>query len=248
MNTALLANYGGVLGTIAVDTTSSAATPSGGASSLTFSHTVNSGSDSILIVEVADRHGGAGDPVASVTYGGQSLTLIGSADLPNTESAEIWYLLAPTVGTANVVVTLTGSCHFVAGATDYFGVNQTTPLGTLVTGDGKQFHAFGHRGFRGWPVGRRFARHPGRFPVDHAHRIRADRTLEPSHGNRRQAMPSAAAAIRAGAASVTMSWTENQCSQLGDRRRAADPRFDEHAHGRLPRPTRSTATPLRSAR
>ena len=136
LNTALLAGYGGVLGTIAIDNTSSAATTSGGASSLTFSHTVNSGSDSILIVEVADSHGGASDPVASVTYGSQGLTLLGSATLPNAESADIWYLLAPAVGTANVVVTLTGSCHFVASATDYFGVNQTNPLGTLVTATG----------------------------------------------------------------------------------------------------------------
>ncbi|MGO9111654.1 MAG: DUF4347 domain-containing protein, partial [Thermoguttaceae bacterium] len=136
LNTGLLASYGGVLGTIAVDTISSATSGSGGASSLIFSHTVNSGSDSILIVEVAVAHGGANDPVASVTYGGQSLTLIGSANLPNNESADLWYLLAPSVGTANVVVNLTGSCHFVASATDYFGVNQTTPLGTLATATG----------------------------------------------------------------------------------------------------------------
>ena len=136
LNTPLLASYAGTLGTIAVDTISSAATASGGAASLTFSHTVNSGSDSILIVEVTSSHGGAGDPVTSVTYGGQNLTLLGSANLPNAESADIWYLLAPPVGTASVVVTLTGSCHFVAGATDYFGVDQATPLGTLVTATG----------------------------------------------------------------------------------------------------------------
>ncbi len=136
LNTSALAIYSGVLATIAVDTTSSAATASGGASSLTFSHTVNSGSNSILVVEVASSHGGASDPVSSVTYGSQTLTLAGSASLPNSETTDIWYLLAPTVGTANVVVTLTGSCHFVAGATDYFGVSQTTPWGTLVTATG----------------------------------------------------------------------------------------------------------------
>ena len=76
LNTSLLASYDGTLGTIAVDTVSSAATASGGASSLTFSHTVNSGSDAILIVEVTAVHGGASDPVASVTYGGQSLTVL----------------------------------------------------------------------------------------------------------------------------------------------------------------------------
>ena len=125
-----------LLGTIAVDNTSSAVTAAGGASTLTFSHTVNTGSNSILIVNVTVAHGGAPDPVTSVTYGGQSLTLVGSANVPNSESADIWYLLNPTVGTANVVINLTGSCHFEAGATDYFGVDQTTPLGTLATASG----------------------------------------------------------------------------------------------------------------
>lgn len=89
-----------------------------------------------MIVDVAVKTGNATDPVTSVTYGGQSLTLIGSAVTPNSMSADIWYLLNPAVGTANVVVTLNGSNHFVAGATDYFGVNQTTPLGTLATATG----------------------------------------------------------------------------------------------------------------
>ena len=139
LDTTLLANYSGVLSTIAVDTTSSAAPPPGGAASLTWSQTINSGSDRILVVDVTVKSGSATDPVASVTYGGQNLTLLGSAVLPNNESADIWYLLAPSVGTANVVVNLTGSCHFVASSTDYFGVNQTTPFGTLVTATGNSF-------------------------------------------------------------------------------------------------------------
>ena len=196
LNTALLASYGGVLGTIAVDTTSSAATASGGASSLTFSHTVNSGSDSILIVEVADSHGGAGDPVASVTYGGQSLTLLGSATLPNAESADIWYLLAPTVGTANVVVTLTGSCHFVAGATDYFGVNQTTPFGTLVTATGNSSTPSVTVASAAGQLVIDSLDRPGRVP----HRSRLPGPGRPNFGAKprepRQAMPSAAAVIR----------------------------------------------------
>ena len=136
LNTALLANYEGVLGTIAVDTTSTAATPSGGATSLTFAQTVNSGSNSILIVEVGIRQGGAGQQVASVTYGGQSLNFVGLSELTDNEDVEIWYLLAPAVGTANVVVTLTASSPFVASASDYFGVNQTTPFGPTASATG----------------------------------------------------------------------------------------------------------------
>ena len=121
---------------ITVDITSSGTTGMGGASSLTFSHTVNSGADDILLVEVSGTHGNAADPITSVTYGGQSLTYIGAANLPNDTFSDIWYLLAPSVGTANVVVNAAGSQHFVAGATDYFHVDQATPLGTLATATG----------------------------------------------------------------------------------------------------------------
>ena len=123
-------------GTPVVNTTSSGTTGMGGGSSLSFAHTVNSGTHGILLVEVAGTHGNAADPVSSVTYGGQSLTYVGAANLPNNTFADIWYLLAPPAGTANVVVTTAGSQHFMAGATDYFGVNQTTPLGTLYTATG----------------------------------------------------------------------------------------------------------------
>ncbi len=134
LNVGLLANYSGVLATIAIDTTSSANSAIG--NSLTFSHTVNSGSNRILIVEVGIRQGGANETVASITYGGQALTLAGTAELNTQADAEIWYLLAPAVGTANVVVTLNGGHPFVAGATDYFGVDQSTPLGTLAAATG----------------------------------------------------------------------------------------------------------------
>src|SRR5262249_26975784 len=76
------------------------------------------------------------EQVSSVTYNGVNLTLSGRADNTGQVDSEIWYLLAPTVGTANVVVTLSASRPFVAGATDYFGVNQSTPLGTFASATG----------------------------------------------------------------------------------------------------------------
>jgi hypothetical protein len=101
-------------------------------SSLTFSHTVNSGSNSILIVSV-----GGSDSVTpgnciptGVTYGGVSLTKVGSATETGAgNGASVWYLLAPTVGTANVVVTFGASiATSQAGSISLFGVHQTTPV------------------------------------------------------------------------------------------------------------------------
>ncbi len=134
--TAVNVSYSGVPGTMAVDTTSSSATASGGASSLTFSHTVNSGNDSILVVSVGIRQTGADQQVSSITYGSQSLNFAGLAELANNEDVELWYLPAPTTGTANVVVNVSHKALFVASATDYFGVNQTIPFGTPVSATG----------------------------------------------------------------------------------------------------------------
>jgi hypothetical protein len=49
---------------------------------------------------------------------------------------EIWRLLNPTVGTANVVVTLSATTPVAAGATTYNGVNQTSPVRTFYSASG----------------------------------------------------------------------------------------------------------------
>jgi hypothetical protein len=128
-NSQILATYDGTLATIAIDHTTTP-TSSGNISSLTWAHTVGSGSNGILIVEVAIHEDKHNESVASVTYGGQALTRLEALNSSNNVDAEMWYLLAPMAGTANVVVTLNGDAtEVVANATDYFGVNQATPFG-----------------------------------------------------------------------------------------------------------------------
>jgi uncharacterized repeat protein (TIGR01451 family) len=46
---------------------------------------------------------------------------------------EIWDLLAPPQGTANVVVTLTGSTAMIGGAASFSGVDQIAPVGPFVS-------------------------------------------------------------------------------------------------------------------
>jgi hypothetical protein len=103
-------------------------------SSMTISHTV-SGTDRLLVVAISQ--GNVNSPVASLTYGGTPLTLLG------TESAgppriEMWYLLAPPVGTADVEVTFSGtpSDGSVVGVTNLTNVNQTTPFRPFVSNAG----------------------------------------------------------------------------------------------------------------
>ncbi|MBK8564661.1 MAG: DNRLRE domain-containing protein [Saprospiraceae bacterium] len=54
---------------------------------------------------------------------------------------EIWRLLAPATGTANVTVNLnTSTTGIVVGVTTFSGVDQTTPLGTFTSSSGSTGH------------------------------------------------------------------------------------------------------------
>ncbi|HEX9823253.1 MAG TPA: fibronectin type III domain-containing protein, partial [Actinomycetota bacterium] len=119
-------------GGVAVDNTSST---TGTGSSLTWSHTVGSGSNRVLIVGVSIRK--SAKTVTNVTYGGvDGFTQAGTQTFDATDHrVEIWYKIVPTIGTANIVVTLSGAEDAVAGAVSFTGVHQTTPLGTF-TGAG----------------------------------------------------------------------------------------------------------------
>jgi len=102
--------------------------------SVTFSHTVPSGSDRLLVVGVSFDNDGL-ETVTGITYGGLALTKAGSVNNSDDARAEIWYRVAPTVGTANVVVSLSGTLFsnrgIVVGALNLTGVHQTTPVGTF---------------------------------------------------------------------------------------------------------------------
>ncbi len=102
-----------------------------GASSLTISHTVGSGSDRALVVLV---HSIAADKLsaATVTWNGSSM---GSAVLADTASfCYAWVLVAPASGTFNAVITFnSGGTYANAAAVSFAGVDQTTPVAATPT-------------------------------------------------------------------------------------------------------------------
>lgn len=115
---------------VTYDTVSSASTSTSGASSLTWSHTVTSaGSNRLLVVGVASDDN-TPRTVSSVTYNGVNLTQVPGGTADNLARVDMWYLVNPATGANDVVVTLSGSTEFSAGATSWTGVDQTTPLGT----------------------------------------------------------------------------------------------------------------------
>lgn len=98
----------------------------------TVSHTVTAGSNRMLVVMVEF---GSFTTVTSVTYGGVSLTKQGGITSTST-NGDIWYLLSPTPGTANVVVNYAGFTNTVVDAINMTGVNQSTPFRTASSTSG----------------------------------------------------------------------------------------------------------------
>ncbi len=119
-------------GVVAVATTTG---QSNNASSLTFSHTVSTGFNRLLMVGIStgntNNNGTSASIVSTVTYGGTPMTLVGSVNAGGHVRTFMYALVNPAVGTANIVITTSSSRPITAGATSFTGVNQTTPYGTF---------------------------------------------------------------------------------------------------------------------
>jgi hypothetical protein len=106
---------------------------SAGGTSITFAHS-SSGSDRVLYVFVLKR---AADTITGVTYNSDALTSIATITSPgNILNATLWRLIAPDSGSFNVVVSSSSGQRMLAHAVSLFGVDQTTPNGTVVTAAG----------------------------------------------------------------------------------------------------------------
>jgi len=129
---------------VAVDATTfaSADLAGTGIQPLTISHTTVATTTGLMLVGVSINitHDGTAT-VNSVTYGATALTFLGSHnDAGLTRRVEMWSLLAPASGTANVTVNVNIPSNVtegvVAGVTTFTGVDQTVPLGTFVSANG----------------------------------------------------------------------------------------------------------------
>ncbi len=103
------------------------------ANNKTFAHTVGDYDNRILIVSVGQEND---QSVTGVTYGGVALTAL--AGLSQGAMAGLWvgFLVAPPVGTANVIVTLSASRSSYAAARTYYNVRPTNPITGAVVDQG----------------------------------------------------------------------------------------------------------------
>lgn len=95
----------------------------------TYSLTVPAGCD-LIVVGVCTNVAGS---VTTVTWNGVSLTFKDNSDASGTE--QLWYLLAPTAATGNVVVSCSGN-NVASVAVCFSGVDQSTPFGTVAKATG----------------------------------------------------------------------------------------------------------------
>lgn len=113
-------------------------TSNSSSSSMTISHTVSgTGTDRLLVVGISQ--GIANASVISLKYGGTPLTLLRTESAgPSKPRIEMWYLVNPLVGTADVELTFSGtpSDGSVVGVISLTNVNQATPFGLWVSNAG----------------------------------------------------------------------------------------------------------------
>lgn len=105
-------------------------TASGRSNRLSWTHTVDSLSNRLLVVGVSTND--AKNGVQGVSFEGLPLTLLGVQNGPHHHNrVELWYRLGPPSGTGEVVVRMAKHKQVVAGAMSYTGVSQQTPFGSL---------------------------------------------------------------------------------------------------------------------
>jgi len=120
-----------LFGAIALDTTTDGglANP---ATSLTFTHTTT-GSNLILFVSCFGDVSNDADAFTGITYNSVALTLIGKTNPTGDRWVYLWYLIGPTTGSHNVVVSTNFSSAIDCHAASYTGVSQSGQPDASVT-------------------------------------------------------------------------------------------------------------------
>jgi hypothetical protein len=118
-------------GAVAVDIGTATRSQGDNVSSLTFAVEIPDTGERCLVVIV---HLKSDIAISSVTFNGDAMT--SHASLGTTSKVAVYKLVAPDVGTHNVVVTLAGPTDAIATAIPLVNVNQATPLDTAETNTG----------------------------------------------------------------------------------------------------------------
>jgi uncharacterized repeat protein (TIGR01451 family) len=104
------------------------------------SHTTGTGTNRLMLVGISfEDDNTAGLGISGVTYNGQALTFVDRQLSSQEAGCEIWRLVNPPSGPGTVQVTTTGSAAgdaIFVGVATFSGVDQSTPLGTPAKASG----------------------------------------------------------------------------------------------------------------
>jgi hypothetical protein len=94
----------------------------GSTASLTYSYTLGSGPNRLLVVNLIGDT--SADDISSVTYAGTAMTLIAKVRAPSNNWQYLYYLLNPSSGFNNVVVNANSPHYLISQAASWYNVNQ----------------------------------------------------------------------------------------------------------------------------
>jgi hypothetical protein len=95
----------------------------GTTNSMTYSYTIGSGSNRLLIVNLIGDT--SADDISSVTYAGIPMTLIGKIQAPSNNWQYLYYLLSPASGSNNIAIAAGSSHYLISQAASWYNVKQT---------------------------------------------------------------------------------------------------------------------------
>jgi hypothetical protein len=104
----------------------------GSTATLSYSYTVGSGANRLLVVNLIGDT--AADDISSVTYGGAPMIFLGKIQAPSANNWQyLYYLLNPSSGSHNVVITAGSSHYLISQAASWYNVKQTSQPDALTT-------------------------------------------------------------------------------------------------------------------
>jgi len=103
----------------------------GSTASLTYTYTVGSGSNRLLLVSVVGDT--AADDISSVTYGGAAMTLVKKVQTPGDRWHYLYYLLSPASGANNAVIKAASAHWLISEASSWSSITQASQPGASST-------------------------------------------------------------------------------------------------------------------
>jgi hypothetical protein len=107
---------------ITYDSSADGGNNGGSTTSLSYSCTVGSGPNRLLLVNLVGDN--VADDISSVTYAGTPMTLIGKIQAPSNNWQYLYYLLNPSSGSNNIVITAGSPHYLISQAASWYNVKQ----------------------------------------------------------------------------------------------------------------------------